>query len=75
MEGDIAMHALRIPGTSFYPSGCATRKLNARHYECRSERVFSQKFAPLMLATDGQYPQASADNFIILKSRDEWPKP
>ncbi len=73
-EGDIAMHALRIPGTSL---GQALRQQEQLELEIRKlpevERVFA-KIGTAEIATEA-VPPSVADNFIILKSRDEWPDP
>lgn len=73
-EGDIAMHALRIPGTSL---GQALRLQEQLELEVRKlpevERVFA-KIGTAEVATDA-VPPSVADNFIILKPRDEWPDP
>ncbi len=73
-EGDIAMHALRIPGTSLTEAIHLQKILEA---EIRTlpevERIFS-KIGTAEVATDA-VPPSVADNFIILKPRDEWPDP
>ena len=73
-EGDIAMHALRIPGTSLSQAVALQESLEARIMEMPEvERVFS-KIGTADVATDA-VPPSVADNFIILKSRDFWPNP
>ncbi len=74
-EGDIAMHALRIPGTSLEPGDRdAAAAGSARSSELPEvERVFA-KIGTAEVATDPM-PPSVADNFIILKPRDEWPDP
>lgn len=73
-EGDIAMHALRIPGTSLTQAVALQESLEARIMEMPEvERVFS-KIGTADVATDA-VPPSVADNFIILKSRDNWPDP
>ncbi len=73
-EGDIAMHALRIPGTSL---GQAVRLQEQLELEIKKlpevERVFA-KIGTAEVATD-PVPPSVADNFIILKPRDAWPDP
>lgn len=73
-EGDIAMHALRIPGTSLSQSVEMQIALEA-HIENipEVERVFSKIGTP-DVATDPM-PPSVADTFIILKPRDLWPNP
>jgi len=73
-EGDIAMHALRIPGTSLEQSIRQQQLLEARIKELPEvERVFGKIGTP-EVATEAMPPNL-ADNFIILKPRDEWPDP
>ena len=73
-EGDIAMHALRIPGTSLTQSIEMQKALEAAIRQMPEvERVFSKIGTP-DVATDAM-PPSVADNFIILKPRDEWPNP
>lgn len=71
-EGDIAMHALRIPGTSLSQSvqmQLALEKHIAKMPEV--ERVYSKIGTP-DVATDAMPPNV-ADTFIILKPRQQWP--
>lgn len=73
-EGDIAMHALRIPGTSLSQAIAMQETLEAKIRELPEvERVFA-KIGTADVATDA-VPPSVADNFIILKPRDEWPDP
>jgi heavy metal efflux system protein len=73
-EGDIAMHALRIPGTSL---GQAVQMQEALEKRIRQfpevERVFA-KIGTADVATDPM-PPSVADNFIMLKPRTDWPNP
>ena len=73
-EGDIAMHALRIPGTSLSQS-VEMQKVLEEHIKAMPEveRVFTKIGTP-DVATDPM-PPSVADNFIILKPRSEWPNP
>lgn len=73
-EGDIAMHALRIPGTSLSQAIQLQEELEKRIREMPEvERVFA-KIGSAEVATDPM-PPSVADNFIILKPREEWPDP
>ena len=73
-EGDIAMHALRIPGTSLSQSVAMQKLLEEKIKELPEvERVFAKIGTP-DVATDPM-PPSVADNFIILKPRDQWPDP
>jgi len=73
-EGDIAMHALRIPGTSLSQAVALQESLEARIMEMPEvERVFA-KIGTADIATDA-VPPSVADNFIIFKPRQQWPNP
>lgn len=73
-EGDIAMHALRIPGTSLSQAIAMQAALEERIKTLPEvERVFS-KIGTADVATDA-VPPSVADNFIILKPRGQWPDP
>ena len=73
-EGDIAMHALRIPGTSLQQAVQMQEHLEAEiRKQPEVERVFA-KIGTAEVATDA-VPPSVADNFIILKPRAEWPDP
>jgi len=73
-EGDIAMHALRIPGTSLQQAVDLQEQLEAEIKKMPEvEHVFA-KIGTAEVATDA-VPPSVADNFIILKPRDEWPDP
>lgn len=73
-EGDIAMHALRIPGTSLEQAVRMQEQLeNAIKKLPEVERVFA-KIGTAEVATEA-VPPSVADNFIILKPREAWPDP
>ena len=73
-EGDIAMHALRIPGTSLTQAIGMQRTVEARLKRFPEvERVVS-KIGTAEVATDPM-PPSVADTFIMLKDRAEWPDP
>lgn len=73
-EGDIAMHALRIPGTSLTEAIHLQKILESEIKKLPEvERVFA-KIGTAEVATDA-VPPSVADNFIILKPREEWPDP
>ncbi|MBL4616066.1 MAG: CusA/CzcA family heavy metal efflux RND transporter, partial [Robiginitomaculum sp.] len=73
-EGDIAMHALRIPGTSLEQAIELQKVLEEKINELPEvERVFA-KIGTAEVATDA-VPPSVADNFIILKPRKDWPDP
>ena len=73
-EGDIAMHAMRIPGTSL------TQAITMQHLVEEKisqfpevKRVFS-KIGTAEIATDPM-PPSVADTFIIMKPRTQWSNP
>ena len=73
-EGDIAMHALRIPGTSLGQAVRQQQQLEERIKQLPEvERVFA-KIGTAEVATEAA-PPSVADNFIILKPRKQWPDP
>ena len=73
-EGDIAMHALRIPGTSLSQAINMQTALEARLRQfAEVERVVS-KIGTAEIATD-PVPPSVADTFILLKDRKDWPDP
>jgi cobalt-zinc-cadmium resistance protein CzcA len=73
-EGDIAMHALRVPGTGL---GQAVEMQNALEKAVKDlpevELVFS-KIGTGEVANDPM-PPSVADTFLIVKPRSEWPDP
>ncbi|MDR7122087.1 cobalt-zinc-cadmium resistance protein CzcA [Rheinheimera soli] len=73
-EGDIAMHALRIPGTSLTQSVLMQMQLEAEVATLPEvDKVFSKIGTP-EVATDPMPPNV-ADTFIILKNQQDWPNP
>ena len=73
-EGDIALHAMRIPGTSLTQSLQMQLLLEREILSLpQVERVFS-KIGTAEIATDPMPPNV-ADTFVILKPRSEWPQP
>ena len=73
-EGDIAMHALRIPGTSLQQAVEMQEQLEAEIKKMPEVKLVFAKIGTAEVATDA-VPPSVADNFIILKPRDEWPDP
>jgi len=74
-EGDVAMHAMRIPGTSLTQSVQMQEALEKAIKEQFPEvkEVFAKIGTP-EVATDPMPPNV-ADNFVMLKPRAEWPDP
>ncbi|MBY0474090.1 MAG: CusA/CzcA family heavy metal efflux RND transporter [Nitrosomonas sp.] len=70
-EGDIALHAIRIPGTSLTTAVEMQNELEVVIKKFPEvERVFS-KIGTAEIATDPM-PPSVADTFIILKPQSEW---
>lgn len=73
-EGDIALHALRIPGTSLSQAIEMQRELEHTIKAFpQVERIFA-KIGTAEIATDPM-PPSVADNYIIMKPQSEWPDP
>ena len=73
-EGDIALHALRIPGTSLTQAVEMQQVLEKRIKAFPEvERIFA-KIGTAEIATDPMPPSVS-DNFVMLKPPSEWPDP
>lgn len=73
-EGDIAMHALRIPGTSLEQAVRMQVSLESRLGEFPEVRDVFSKLGTAEVATDPM-PPSVADTFIMLKPRGQWPDP
>jgi cobalt-zinc-cadmium resistance protein CzcA len=73
-EGDIAMHAMRIPGTSLSQSVQMQEALEKAILEFPEVKEVAAKIGTAEVATDPMPPNV-ADNFILLKPRSEWPDP
>jgi heavy metal efflux system protein len=71
-EGDIAMHAMRIPGTSLTQAVGMQEQLEAAVRALPEVDHIFAKLGTADIATDPM-PPSVADNFIILKDRSEWP--
>jgi len=73
-EGDVALHALRIPGTSLSQAVQMQSQLEATLKQLPEvERSFA-KLGTAEIATDPMPPNV-ADTFVILKNRKDWPDP
>ncbi|PZQ09539.1 MAG: CusA/CzcA family heavy metal efflux RND transporter [Rhodanobacter denitrificans] len=73
-EGDIALHAMRIPGTSLEQA--VTMQATLERHITRFpevERVFG-KLGTAEVATDPMPPSVT-DTFVMLKPREQWPDP
>ena len=73
-EGDIALHALRIPGTGIDQAVRMQIDLEERIAQFPEvERVYS-KIGTAEVASDPM-PPSVADTFLIMKPRENWPNP
>ncbi|MFM9954054.1 MAG: efflux RND transporter permease subunit, partial [Opitutaceae bacterium] len=73
-EGDIAMHALRIPGTSLTQAITMQRELEDRLKQFPEVDRIVAKMGTAEVATDPM-PPSVADTYIMLKPRLQWPDP
>ncbi|MNK28912.1 Cobalt-zinc-cadmium resistance protein CzcA [compost metagenome] len=73
-EGDVAMHAMRIPGTSLTQSIQMQLQIEKRLVQfAEVDKVFSKIGTP-EVASDPM-PPSVADTFIMMKPRKQWPDP
>jgi cobalt-zinc-cadmium resistance protein CzcA len=73
-EGDVALHALRIPGTSLSQAVQMQEALETRLKAFPEvDRVFAKIGTP-DIATDPM-PPSVADTFVMMKDRAAWPDP
>ncbi len=73
-EGDIALHALRIPGTSLTQAVQMQEALEDRILQFPEvDRVIS-KIGTAEVANDPM-PPSVADTFVLMKDRADWPNP
>ncbi len=73
-EGDIALHALRIPGTSLTQAVGMQSALEKRLRQAPEIELTFAKLGTAEVATDPM-PPSVADTFIIVKDRSLWPDP
>ena len=73
-EGDIAMHALRIPGTSLTQAIGMQKAVESRLKRFPEVERVVAKIGTAEVATDPM-PPSVADTFIMLKDRKDWPDP
>ena len=73
-EGDVAMHAMRIPGTGIEQAVRMQVDVEERVLQIPEvERVFS-KIGTAEVATDPMPPNV-ADTMLMMKPREDWPDP
>jgi len=73
-EGDIALHALRIPGTSLTQAVRMQAVLEQRLKQFPEVERVAAKIGTAEVATDPM-PPSVADTFVMLKDRKDWPDP
>tara|TARA_R110002126_G_scaffold258356_1_gene401318 strand:+ start:11759 stop:14872 length:3114 start_codon:yes stop_codon:yes gene_type:complete len=73
-EGDIALHALRIPSTSLTQSVKMQKRVEKRVSSFPEVAQVFSKIGTAEVATDPMPPNV-ADTFIILKPKNKWPNP
>ncbi len=73
-EGDVALHALRIPGTSLSQSVAMQRLLEERLKQVPEVHEVFTKIGTADVATDPM-PPSVADTFVMLHPREKWPDP
>ena len=73
-EGDIALHALRIPGTSLTQAIEMQQALEKRIKAFPEVDTIFAKIGTAEIATDPMPPNV-ADNFVMLKPQSKWPDP
>jgi len=73
-EGDIALHAMRIPGTSLEQAIAMQSTLERRIKRFPEVAHVFGKLGTAEVATDPM-PPSVADTFLIMKPRAQWPDP
>ena len=73
-EGDVALHALRIPGTGLSQAIGMQSALEARLKAFPEVDKVVGKIGTAEVATDPM-PPSVADTYVIMKPRDQWPDP
>jgi cobalt-zinc-cadmium resistance protein CzcA len=73
-EGDVAVQALRMPGTSLTQSVAMQQMLEKRLLEIPEVKEVFARTGTAEVATDPMPPSIS-DGYVMLKPRDQWPNP
>lgn len=73
-EGDMAIHSLRIPGTSLTQALTMQDLVEAKLQDFPEVKETFSKIGTAEIATDPM-PPSVADGFVIMKPRSEWPDP
>jgi cobalt-zinc-cadmium resistance protein CzcA len=73
-EGDLLVHALRIPGTSLTTAVTMQTELERKLLTYPEVATTFSKLGTADIATDPM-PPSVADTYVILKAREDWPNP
>ena len=73
-EGDIALQAIRIPGTSLTQSLAMQSQLEKAVLSMPEVQTFFARVGTAEVATDPMPPSIS-DGYVMLKPHDQWPDP
>ena len=73
-EGDVAVQALRMPGTSLTQSVAMQEMLERRLLKIPEVKEVFARTGTAEVATDPMPPSIS-DGYVMLKPRDQWPDP
>jgi cobalt-zinc-cadmium resistance protein CzcA len=73
-EGDVALHALRIPGTGLQQAISMQHGIERRLMQLPEVENAFAKIGTADIATDPM-PPSVADGFVIMKPREQWPDP
>ena len=73
-EGDLAVHSLRIPGTSLTQAIDMQNAVQRKFEEFPEVRETFAKIGTAEVATDPM-PPSVADGFVMIRPRSEWPNP
>lgn len=73
-EGDIALHAMRIPGTGIEQAVAMQKTLESTLIEYEQVLTVFAKTGTAEVATDAMPPNVT-DTFVMLKPRSQWPDP
>jgi cobalt-zinc-cadmium resistance protein CzcA len=73
-EGDVALHALRIPGTGLAQAVAMQSALESALRAVPEVETTFAKIGTAEVATDPM-PPSVADGFVMLKDRADWPDP
>ena len=73
-EGDVAMHAMRIPGTSLSQSVHMQMQIERRLLQQAEVATVFSKIGTPEVASDPM-PPSVADTYIMMKPRGDWPDP